>query len=445
MEKKVLELPLKTMIRECSLNPQISYDYYDCFSQTKRENVHNTFKYKKFNNDFVSRVAVYCDEDHFMGIIRPSYDLFLNDLIRLLNMEPYNNMCDDEELTNKLLERVEVLKSIKNEKELKKQFPLLFRDLVEGRKYLNKLDHMSRDSEYSKKRYYDGVHYYYSCALKRGTHNFIKTQVEMYTRYINNRKELKERLEKTSFNQYIKANFNIHKLAMYFAHAYLTVCETGTNRNEIKENLRRVEMYLNNNRYNKEVTITVDDNRKMNIQLIRSRYEKIKERVNDEKSVDWVLIPEGRDFRRVTRKTGTKDKVTLMNYKEIEQLQEVGRDKNNFYESTNYIAKVVGLGKYNGYVGYIYENGEVILDMEYDDDRPRTAKGNAIYNLNVVDFETLSKLDKQKLIKHPRVKRFCHVGNWKETVSDIIERPALEEEVYNSHLLVKRLKRKASY
>ena len=134
-----------------------------------------------------------------------------------------------------------------------------------------------------------------------------------------------------------------------------------------------------------------------------------------------------------------------MNYKEIEQLQEVGRDKNNFYESTNYIAKVVGLGKYNGYVGYIYENGEVILDMEYDDDRPRTAKGNAIYNLNVVDFETLSKLDKQKLIKHPRVKRFCHVGNWKETVSDIIERPALEEEVYNSHLLVKRLKRKASY
>lgn len=444
MRKKVFEIPLKTIIRECGLSPELSYEYYDHFSLENRENIHHVFKYKKFNDDFVSRLAFYCDDNNFMGVIKPSYDLFLNELIKILNLDVYNDMHDDEKLTNKLLGRVEVLKSIKTEKELRKQFPLLFRDLISGRRYLNNLERINRYSEYGKKQYYDGIHYYYSCALKRSLNNFIKTQVEMYTRYINKRKELKEIIEKTSFNHYIKLNFNIHKFAMYLAFAYLTVCERSNERKEIIDNLRKVEMYLNTDDYNKDVTITLN-NKLIDIQVIKNKYKMIKDKINNENIVDWVLIPEGRDLRTVTRKPGTKDKITLMNCSEIEKLQEFGKDKNDFYESTNYIAKVIGLGKYNGYVGYIYENGEVILDMEYDDNRPRTAKGNAIYNLNVVDFETLSRLDKQKLIKHPRVKRFCHVGTWKEIVTNIISEPATEEDVYNSHLLVKKLKRKASY
>ena len=68
--------------------------------------------------------------------------------------------------------------------------------------------------------------------------------------------------------------------------------------------------------------------------------------------------------------------------------------------------------------------------------------GDAIYHLSVSDFETLSKFDKQILMKHPRVGRMNHTNTWEERVSRIIEREATEEEKVESKKLVKRLQDK---
>lgn len=443
MNKKTLDIPLKSLIRECSLNPKLSFEHFNYFALKNRDNIHDIFKYKKFNNDFVSYISVYSDDNHFMGGFIPSYNHYLDQLIKILNANVSSNIKDDEELTRILFERINVLKGIKKESQLRYEFPLLYRDLIDGRKYYNSLQYFKKKEP---TRYSDGEHYYYSCALMKSMKNFIPTQVKMYKRYIEDRYKLKEKYDITRFNSYIKKNFDLNKLSMYIIHEYLCACEISNDRSEIITYLEKIELYLNNNILDKTVKVYTDTGIEINYDLIKSRAEAIKNRIKSNDSiVNWVLIPRDRDYKKVGKSSTTKARTTLMNHKEIEKLHKVGTEKNSFYQKTNYVAKAVGLGKYKGYVGYIYENGEVILDMEYMQERPSTAKGNAIYNMYVSDFENLSKQSKRVLQNDSRVKRFCHVGNWKETINEIIEREPTESDKYNTNVLIKRLKRKALY
>ncbi len=443
MKEKTIDVSLRSMIRECSINPNMAFDIFNEIGLSNRETIHDTFKYKKFNDDFISIVSVYCDEHQFVGSIKPSYDHYINRLLQLLNIDIDITKLTEDELTKLLLDRINILKNIKKSEELKQEFPLLYKDLIDGRNYYDSLQKLKK---YNQQECKDGEHYYYSCALKKKLSNFIKTQVEMYTRYVKKRDNLKEKYENTSFNIYIRKYFDLNKLALFVAHNYLLVCESSNDRSEMKKYLDKVEMYLDNYKVDKDVIIHSDNGKEININVIKKRVEDIKYRLNNSNStVDWILIPKGRNFNTTKKNKSTIVKTTIMNHKEIEQLQKFGKEKNSFYDSTNYIAKVVGLGKYKGYIGYIYENGKVILDMEYDDNRPYTAKGNAIYVISVCDFEELSRLSKQCLRNDSRVSRYCHVGNWKDIINDIIEKEASEIDKYNSNLLIKRLKRKALY
>lgn len=443
MKEKTIDISLKSMIRECSINPNMAFDIYNDIGFINRENIHSIFKYKKFNDDFISNLSVYCNETQFTGSIKPSYDYYINRLLQLLNVDIDITKITEDELTTILLKRIELLRTIRKENELRYNFPLLYKDLIDGRNYFNSLQKVKN---YNQQQYKDGEHYYYSCALKKNLKKFVETQSEMYTRYIKKRNLLKEKYENTSFNEQIRKYFDFNKLALFIVYNYLVVCESSNDKLEIKQYLKKINLYLNNPTIDKNVIIYSDDNKEININTIRKGVEEILYRLNsDNRKVDWILIPKGRELRTLKKKNNTVTRTTIMNYKEIEKLQTIGKEKNLFYESTNYIARVVGLGKYKGYVGYIYPNGNVILDMEYDENRPYTAKGNAIYIMSVCDFEELSKLSKQLLRNDPRVKRYCHVGKWQNIINDIVEKEASESDIYNSNLLIKRLKRKASY
>ena len=86
MEEKTVSLSLGTIIRECSLNPNLSMDHYYYFMSRNRENVHDVFRYRKFNDDFIDRVDCFNDGTNLVGRIRPSYDVFLGKLVRILNL-----------------------------------------------------------------------------------------------------------------------------------------------------------------------------------------------------------------------------------------------------------------------------------------------------------------------------------------------------------------------
>lgn len=440
MEKKTVSLSLGTILRECSKNPSLTQDYLYYFSLKNRENYHATFKYKKFNDDFISRVDCYNDGNYTVGTIRPSYEEFLEKLCRLLNLKTRGKIEDNDSLTEELLKRVERLKEVKTEKELQEQFPLLAKDLRDGRSYFKSLQRLREQEKYKEEEIARGEHYFYSCALKKSLPNFIETQSKLYTRFITRRKELKTRLEHTSFNAFIKEKIDLRKLYLYIMHEYLEKIEDLTDREEIRMYLKMIEKYLSSS-MPKDVSITLDSGIVIDITNIKRRFENKKRMLQEDSSVvEWVLIPEGVSQEPIHQSSSPRklkvDK-TL-----VEKLRKQGERKRVFYETTPYRQKAIGLKKYRGYVAYIYENGEVILDREYSKSAPSTASGNAIYNLKVGDFEELSRCDKQVLRRHPKVGVMNHSSTWEERVEKIITREATEEEKEATKRLIIRLKRK---
>ena len=440
MEEKTVSLSLETIIRECSKRKDQQRDHFMYFSLENRENIHEIFKYKKFNEDFTSQLDCFNTGEYTVGTIRPSYDEFLNKLMMILNVRKTPSTKDDDQLTKKLLERLEVLKSIKTESDLQREFPFLYKDLIDGRRYYDSLQKLRKQEGYSKDQYASGEHYYYGCALKKSLQNFIETQAVMYERYILKRKELQAIQSKKSYNKYLKDNFDLDKLYLYVVHEYLRVCESTTDRTIIKKYIALIDKYLSSDR-NFGVQITTDENIKVDIENIKKRLENIKRVVADNSSmVDWVIIPEGRVYDRVKKEDG-EPKTTIFNQEELEALRKAGERKSVFYESTSYEAKAIGLRRYKGYVAYIYKNGEVLIDKEFNDNAPFSMKDNAIYRMKVVDFEALSKLDKQKLMRHPKVGRIYHTPTWEKRTKLIIEREATPQEEQETDALIKRLKK----
>lgn len=60
---------------------------------------------------------------------------------------------DDENLTTELNNRLEVLKRITTYEELKTEFPLLYRDLMDGRRYINEIESLMKKYPEDQERY----------------------------------------------------------------------------------------------------------------------------------------------------------------------------------------------------------------------------------------------------------------------------------------------------
>ena len=436
-----VELSLNTIINECTKNIYMNYDHFLNIRLKNREFIGESFRYKKFNDDFCDTFLCYNDGNFVVGNIKANYNEFLRKLVKILNLN-INNIVDDDNLTKKLNERLDVLKNIKKGDELKKEFPILYKDLQDGRKYLNDLIRYKNQERIKEKDYFSGEHYFYSCALRRNLFRFINEQHKMYTRYVNNRSELKKQFENYNYNGYLKKYFDIDKLYMYVADRYLSFCENSNDKEKIMEYLRYLIGYIKCDR-KKDFSITTDNGMRINYDNIVRRTINLKRRMDDNSSlVNWVIVPDSKDLKKVSEDKKNKRRTTILNLEEINRLKNIGEAKCSYYESTNYVAKAIGLRKYKGYVAYIYENGEIILDREYDIDRPNSALGNAIYNIKVEDFELLSKLDKKTLRNCSGVRRIIHSQNWNDRVRDIIERPATDIEKQNVKTLVKRLNKK---
>ena len=443
MERVIANLSLNTLIRECSKNPEEARKHYAYFDAVNRERIHDVFAYKKFNDDFIDTVAVHNTGEHQIGVIRPSYNEFLEKIMLILNVNPKEKYNDDENLTKILLERLEVLKNITSEIELKIEFPYLYKDLQDGRRYIKDIEAVRDfdDKKEHEEELAEREHYYYSCGLRRSLSNFIRTQSEVYRRFIERRHELKAKQEKTSYNGYMSRNFDMNKVYMYTMHEYLRICESSNDKEEIKFYLGLIDRYLNSDK-DKSCYIITDQNNRVEISSILVRVENLKKRISDNSNlVEWILIPEGKDYRRVKKtEQPSEDKTFIFNYEEIQRLRQLGIRKKTFYEGTPYIAKAVGLRKYRGYIAYIYPNGKVALDREYNDDKPKTAVDNAVYIINAKDFEELSRKEKPELIKDSRVQRKYHNDTFEKRMSLIINAEGTEKVQEEARQLVYRLR-----
>lgn len=434
--KPIVNLSIDTLIRSCSINPNYADSYYCDFYLLNRNNIHTVFSYKKFNDDFTSYVTCYSDCNYFIGIIRPCYEEFLYKLQILLNIKPEKKPKDDRSLTRKLNDRLLVLKNIHTEQELRQEFPLIHKDLVDGRNFIRNIEKLEKNNPDLYRKQKD---YYYSCALKKGLNNFIQTQFKMYSKFINSRHLYKDKVENTNYNSYIRSRFDMDKVAMYTAHECLKICEDSSNLKTIRFYLLYLDKYLSSD-YKKDVSLTTTEGVHVDFTNIKNRIINVKHKIEGNSSVNWIILPKGKKNNKVSLQKEKKPKKTVLNSEQLNYLRKKGEQKKRFYEGTNYLVKAIGLLKYQGYCARIYENGEVILDREYKEGSPSTATGDAIYNIKAYDFLTLSKLDKSILRKHPRVNKINHTATWEERVRTIIEKEGTKEEQESAVTLIKKLK-----
>ena len=407
-------IPLKLLIRECSLKKKSDEEIFNDLKEMNRENIHEIFKYKKFNYDFSDYVTIYSSEEDIIGSIEPSYDEFFYSLLRFLNIKDIDTSNSDN-TTIKMKEKIEELKQITEETELKNKFPILFNDLIQGREYIRKAKTQEEKD------------YYYSCALKKSLDNFIKTQVELYTRFIEKRASYGELIAKKNYNEYFKENFNMDKVRMILASKYLNICRSSDDFITISKYFEVLDSYDKSKSYEKGYTLKDENNEELRAYQLELGVINLRLRYNELRKLDanWEIIPP--DSYHKVRK-GSKPRVTLLNYEEMNRLRDIGEEKKSFYIKTKPLLIIKGKNRYKDYLAYVYKNGETILDREYDSDNPNTATGAAIFNFRIGDFETLSKLTPSVLKKNKKAKRIEHRSDWKEKVLEIINKEITKDD-----------------
>lgn len=138
-------------------------------------------------------------------------------------------------------------------------------------------------------------------------------------------------------------------------------------------------------------------------------------------SASWEFMPPAEDDIDLppvpTTDTSKTQKYTVDDETLKRRIVDMFMDKKEFYGSTNPMFRVKGKGTFDGYIGYIYPNGKVVLDKFYENvSRGELAYGNAVYIMNLDDFYELTKLSKTSLIRDKMCKRYVHSGDWKERV-----------------------------
>ena len=427
---------VKELNEVCAL-PDRKFSTETHFNLANRVMVHEVFRYQKFNDDFAQNIRyVYnTDDSSFIGTFKPSYDEFLRSLIKTLNLKSNRGFTDNEELTKKLLEKVDLLSGLQDRKELRGEFPVLNNMLTEAQEYWEKIL-KEKDNPVYKEEAEEEKHYFFSCGLRaegrrKGFDGFIPAQTEIYKRFINRRANYKQLIEEYSYDKFIQDNYDISKLAMYMAHRYLTICEQSPDSRRVLERYSKIlEKYLNEPSFDKNTFIKVNG-KYINYDNIMERYNHIQERISKlYAKVPWIIAPEGTTDKYV--KKGLDPQTYIMTEEEIDRLRKAAQDKIDFYGKNEPLLKVYGIEEFKGYIAYIYKNGEVLLDTQ-------TAKGNAIYHIPARYFEMVSGLDKQKLMHHPAAKRIIHAGNWQSRAQKVIDQEGTIEEQIQAQELVNRI------
>ena len=453
-----LNIDINKLIDICSNGRKTKEELLETFNIMNGKNVHDTFKYCKFNDNFIDKVACISDGTKIVGTLAPSYTEFLDKIFKILNVNPnlrYLIAADDDNLEEVLKARIEILKTMQNEGALSKEFPMLYDDLRDGRKVINSIRQQLRNLDNissmtpiermaAKEDLKKAERQYYKYALSPGffakdpKETFIYKQVELYKRFVERRKEYKKLIEKNNYNKYIEKNFDKNKIALLVVNGYLDAMNATNDREKKLKYYNLVKLYLESDSVDRNAEIIVDG-KTINFNTItakaKSAHNKLT-RVDIAMNVEFLPAGSGYDVVNGSENTGNR---THMTEEEIANLIEVGRAIDEYYTNSNYSAKVIGLKKFAGYFAYIYPNGIVVLDKDFREKYPSTAEG-AIYVMAARDFELLCGIGKTDLIKHPfLIGHRYHRGDWQSKIDEYINKEGTEIEQEESKQLIKRL------
>lgn len=94
-------------------------------------------------------------------------------------------------------------------------------------------------------------------------------------------------------------------------------------------------------------------------------------------------------------------------------------EKKKYFDSSDPFYRIQGINSFDGYIGYIYTNGMVVLDKFFENTKTkRIAKNQAIYVMNIMDLYSISINSKNTIITDSLCERYIHKGDWKSKVDE---------------------------
>lgn len=368
-------------------------------------------------------------------------------------------------------ERLVRLGQVTKEKELKREFPSLYMSYEETINAKARLEIAKKHSFFE----------YMALVQKLGFNQYdiqmldeiktFKDYIKFAQKNLRSLYEHEEELSEIAFNQKIDARvFGINtskKLELYLADLMTEIARCETSSPDIKQkcsyflsaylfenqdslddgitvnrmitnydDLYEVEKVTKRSVYNKYRQVLIENPALFNINLDYHMFDDMEQSEIDALmasyletlQLQWEIIPDGEEINLPPELDDPKPTIHVVGpdgnpkppkkKKTSEELKEQFYEKKQFFDSTEPLLRVMGKDTFNGYIGYIYPSGKVILDKYYESSESKQlADEVAIYCMDIDDFYRLSQLSKSEIIRDRLCKRFYHRGDWQQRVT----------------------------
>lgn len=475
----LIELNTKTIINECAFDKEQLEKEMSLIKELYRSYFIERMGFVKAKEDFFDSFRIMTSFQNAESKIYISPIPYIEKLKRLLNLIDESVDFNDDQLYKKLLNRVEVLRTITTPEELKAQFPLIYEDYVFAIDSYPKIKryeilHRNDENEETKNIISNQYRMFRLGGLHTLFDRFMKKQCQLYRNFVVRRQFIEGYANRHPLDFSMFTGLDKEKFELYLADKYLSKAISSTDDREKQECIYYLATYIRETKINGP-TIHNDEGKEISFDYIVRRYKRFLQqnptiRPIDEPrenfknyqvrhvinhvnkyfftDVNWQIVPPGKEEdldRAVIESLNRAYNYLSPKEREAKILERYStyERKKKYFENSGYAHKVYGINTFAGYIAYIYSNGEILMEKYFDDKANcKPTIGEAIYNVKAIDFEALSRLEKPVLMKEPRCARIIHRGNWEERTDKVINRPSTPESEETVKKLILDLKTK---
>ena len=475
-----IEISIDTLIHYCASDEENLKNEFTLLRQLFKDAIINTNNYTKANEDFLTHLRTRTNYKNAQTNLFISPTNYIKRLKQILGISNQSIDFNDLQLRQEMINKVEELKKISTPEELKQKFPEIYKD------YLLSLEAYPKIKRYEEK--HRGTKdpkvtetlerqkkLYNLYALDTRFHSFIEKQSLMYRNHVIRRQFIEGYTNEHLIDLRMFTGLDKEKFELYLADKYITIAQTTTDDKAKQECIYFLSTYIRETKFN-QISIKNDNGEVITFRKILLRYKKILRNnpilkpIDEDRShfegyhwkhvenhvkkyfingVNWQIVPPGDgsddlDERVVEALNRSYSHLSIEEKeKRIKARYAIYDRKIKFFEGTGYLYRIYGIHEFNGYIAFVYPNGEVLMEKFFDDYANCIPTQNeAIYNVKAIDFETLSKFKKTVLIKDARCKRIIHKGDWEEKGQEIVDRPTTPETQEQVKQLILSLKGK---
>ena len=462
-----INIDVNTILNECASDKEQLKKELTSIRSMYTQKIIDIMGYSKSQHGFFGQL---CTRSRYKNSENEMYIdpvLFLVRLKEILGVDNPSVNFNDLVLKQQMRDKVSVLNQIKTPEDLKQQFPPIYKDYelsIRGYENICETEMLyaeTRDEnikEKSKKLWKTFKGY----GLHSIFEKFMEKQCIAYRNYVERRTFVEGYCFRNPLDFENFKGLDKEKFELYMADKYLTRAYQAKTIGEAQKCLYYVTSYIREVKVS-NVSIKNDSGEEVTFRKILNRYKRLLR--NNEKlkpidedrskfigynikhvlnhlgkyygsSVNWTIVPNGDagydgDIKQKIIETMNRHYSHLSleeKRRKVQEKYDIYDRKVSFFENTKYVLKIYGISKFDGYVAFVYENGEILLERFFTDyTECMPAIGEAIYNLNIYNFEELSKYSKTKLIRDKSAKRILHTDNFEDKARIIIDREATPE------------------